>query len=67
MKGGGLWLFYQLQGLKLTLCAAQVEADVILGMYLISPSPCVFQGSFVIEKRGKKGVGKSTHMLFFSN
>lgn len=67
MKGRrGLSLFYQLQGLKLTLCAAQVEANVILGMYLISP-PCVFQGSFVIENRGKKGVGKSTHMLFFCN
>lgn len=65
IKGrGGLLLFYQLQGLKLTLCAAQVEANVILGMYLISP-PCVFQGSFVIEKRGEKRCWKKyTHAFF---
>lgn len=57
-------LFYQLQGLKLTLCAAQVEANIILGMYLISP-PCVFQGSFVIEKRGEKRCWKKyTHAYF---
>lgn len=47
-----LSLFYQLCGRKLTLYAARVEANVILEMYLIFPSPCVFQGSFVIENGG---------------
>lgn len=55
---------------KVNFICGLVKANVILEMYLIFPSPCVFQGSFVTQNREREregwSVGKSTQMLFFS-